>query len=587
MQRQAAHRTAVAHWSTHGVTARRPAHAPNRAIDLQRTVGNRALHHLVAAGIARPKLRGGAPRDGYEQEADAVAERIVRMPEHIVQRKCAGCAGGASCAECAHDDEEHLLQRKAVADGGVSTASTAAVLGPLGTGRPLAHDALAYFEPRFGADFGGVRVHTGPTAETSARALNAAAYTIGRNIVFGEDQYRPETHAGRHLLAHELAHVLQQRTRGDVPHVQTRVVDDAEHVTCRTTRAGSAALITARETEAATRAEAAATALRARPLAEATRALLWTRFRLDYNDALVRCRFLPTIADRFADIADEIRNTDCVYRCTSTGEPETECTTLHAFAVTTAPVGRRIALCTSFWGLPDPEQALTILHEWAHYLFVARGLADDADSSFDNAECYAAFAFELAGIAAGWDDTLCPPATEPVPALEPDRVASACPGNVFLNIPLTGGYLYGLPGGRHYGTVSFGWDLLFPLTRMHDWELALGPRITAAIPSEHDARAAFLLGLRTAVTFRYRPWRTGFHLGVYSEFGSAVLPEPGGETYHPYASGGAMFGGNFPIGRREALQLFVDVGGGAGLDTRDSSAFGWFQAGLGVAFQFH
>jgi hypothetical protein len=77
-------------------------------------------------------------------------------------------------------------------------------------GQPLPPATRAFFEPRFGHDFGGVRVHTDGQAAESARGMNAAAYTLGRDVVFGADQYAPETGQGRKLIAHELAHVVQQ-----------------------------------------------------------------------------------------------------------------------------------------------------------------------------------------------------------------------------------------------------------------------------------------------------------------------------------------------------------------------------------------
>lgn len=67
-----------------------------------------------------------------------------------------------------------------------------------------------YFEPRFGADFGRVRIHAGPHAGESARAINARAYTLGSAVVFGAGEYQPETIPGKRLLAHELTHVVQQ-----------------------------------------------------------------------------------------------------------------------------------------------------------------------------------------------------------------------------------------------------------------------------------------------------------------------------------------------------------------------------------------
>jgi hypothetical protein len=78
-------------------------------------------------------------------------------------------------------------------------------------GQPLDPVTRGFMEPRFGHDFGNIRVHIDPKAAESARALNALAYTVGQNIAFSENEYAPTTYTGRELLAHELAHTVQQR----------------------------------------------------------------------------------------------------------------------------------------------------------------------------------------------------------------------------------------------------------------------------------------------------------------------------------------------------------------------------------------
>lgn len=79
-------------------------------------------------------------------------------------------------------------------------------------GNPLDAGTRVDMESRFGQDFGDVRVHTGDTAHESARSVNAHAYTVGSNIVFQRDLYDPSSDHGRHMLAHELTHVVQQRS---------------------------------------------------------------------------------------------------------------------------------------------------------------------------------------------------------------------------------------------------------------------------------------------------------------------------------------------------------------------------------------
>ncbi|TMK53931.1 MAG: DUF4157 domain-containing protein, partial [Actinobacteria bacterium] len=81
-----------------------------------------------------------------------------------------------------------------------------------GGGQPLDTPTRHFMEGRFGSDFGDVRVHTDSKASESARAVSAQAYTVGSDIVFQSGTYAPETDAGKHMLAHELTHVVQQRS---------------------------------------------------------------------------------------------------------------------------------------------------------------------------------------------------------------------------------------------------------------------------------------------------------------------------------------------------------------------------------------
>ncbi len=128
-----------------------------------------------------------------------------------MQRKC-GCGqhtvGGNDCSSCAK--KKGSLQRSSL---GPETASQAPpiVHDVLNSpGQPLDRSTRAFMEPRLGHDFSGVRVHTDRHADESARAVNAAAYTVGQDIVFSNQLFRPAEASGRQLLAHELTHVVQQ-----------------------------------------------------------------------------------------------------------------------------------------------------------------------------------------------------------------------------------------------------------------------------------------------------------------------------------------------------------------------------------------
>ncbi len=159
------------------------------------------LWERLALGV-QAKLTVSAPDDPYEREADQVAERVMRMPAPQVQR-----TGAAPCPQC---EEQQRLQRKPAAPHIASAGSEAAAL-PLGAGQPLEPSVRRFFEPRMGADLAGVRVHTSGAAAAAAKGVDALAFTVGRDIVFGADEYRPESPEGRKLLAHELTHTVQQR----------------------------------------------------------------------------------------------------------------------------------------------------------------------------------------------------------------------------------------------------------------------------------------------------------------------------------------------------------------------------------------
>ena len=128
-----------------------------------------------------------------------------------LQRKCACGNHTQSGRECIQCKRAHLgLQRKADVPNKASDVQSIVHEVLHSSGEPLNSVIRNYFEPRFGHDFSQVQVHADTKAAASAQAENALAYTVGQDIVFGAGQYKPEASAGRSLLAHELAHVVQQ-----------------------------------------------------------------------------------------------------------------------------------------------------------------------------------------------------------------------------------------------------------------------------------------------------------------------------------------------------------------------------------------
>jgi hypothetical protein len=187
-------------------------------LQLQQRIGNRAVGRLL-----QTKLEISRPGDAYEQEAERVSERVMRMPEPRAAQEDVAVSEQSSvqhlhrvCHECEeewHGEHATVHRREAGAPGaavGGGQLVEEQLASLKGGGQPLPDSARAFFEPRFGYDFSHVRLHTGPLASDSARAVNALAFTVGPDIVFGAGQYAPETTGGQHLLAHELTHVVQQ-----------------------------------------------------------------------------------------------------------------------------------------------------------------------------------------------------------------------------------------------------------------------------------------------------------------------------------------------------------------------------------------
>lgn len=148
------------------------------------------------------------PGDKYEREADRVAEQVMRLP-----------AGGIPDSRSIpfprkrfEAGKQNLLQTKRNNDhqtGGMPQITNR--LNALnGRGRPLSPSIIDYFEPRLGYGLSQVRIHTGSLAEETAQGVDARAFALGNNIVFGAGQYAPDTTAGKWLLAHELTHTIQQ-----------------------------------------------------------------------------------------------------------------------------------------------------------------------------------------------------------------------------------------------------------------------------------------------------------------------------------------------------------------------------------------
>ncbi|HEX6369712.1 MAG TPA: DUF4157 domain-containing protein [Longimicrobium sp.] len=174
---------------------------------------------LPAAALPSPaRVPGPASRAGA---AGGAAATLAPAPGPVLQR----CACGGTCPRC----------RAAAADHAAAPPGVHEVLRS--GGEPLPADTRSFMESRFAHDFSAVRVHTGARAAETAREMDARAFTVGRDVVFGPGEYAPHTPSGRHLLAHELAHTIQQRSLSTPP-LQTALRvdgpgDASEHAAAR------------------------------------------------------------------------------------------------------------------------------------------------------------------------------------------------------------------------------------------------------------------------------------------------------------------------------------------------------------------
>lgn len=177
--------------------------------------------------VIQTSLKIGQPGDKYEQEADAVADRVMRMSEtetmqmqpveeeeimqpklrmqpveeeESIQMKCDKC----------EKDEEMLQTKSGSGEKNASPLISQKIQNSKGNGKALSSDANQYMSSAFGNDFSGVQIHTGFDAVQMNQKLGARAFTVGNDIYFNEGEYNPNSGEGKHLLAHELAHTVQQ-----------------------------------------------------------------------------------------------------------------------------------------------------------------------------------------------------------------------------------------------------------------------------------------------------------------------------------------------------------------------------------------
>ena len=268
---------------------------------------------------------------------------------------------------------------------------------------PLSQSERTFFEPRFGADFSQVRVHADSKAAEMASAVNARAFTVGQDIVFGTVKYQPSVSEGRSLLAHELTHVIQQRSKeSSTSNIQrlvrrTRVNNCGANYPYRPDR--RAARILTRAMNRVQNAINNRVANPGNPDVVAVRRAVRRAFRFGNNDRTWNIR-LPIIRRRIEMARNYVNSVVFQYECCTVGGAcPAPCGTCaageEAFTCEGSP--SLIVLCPTFWAATrnTNQQGRIIAHEVFHINF---GFINDwSEPDFHNAHCYAQFVALLNG----------------------------------------------------------------------------------------------------------------------------------------------------------------------------------------------
>ncbi|MGA7215328.1 MAG: DUF4157 domain-containing protein, partial [Terrimicrobiaceae bacterium] len=218
-------------------TVNRPAAAVQPAASA-RFVQRKAVEQRAPVRV-QTALRVSSPKDSVEKEAEATARKVMRMAAPAGSLASARTGGTDALRQAKPEEKEKKLQRsfaspyiaRFAASGVVAqraakeekrpprnpegrTDLSSDIAGEIqsnkSTGSPLPPSVRQFMELRFRADFSKVRIHADDNAARLSKQLNAHAFTVGHDIFFGRDRFKPDNPEGRELIAHELAHTIQQ-----------------------------------------------------------------------------------------------------------------------------------------------------------------------------------------------------------------------------------------------------------------------------------------------------------------------------------------------------------------------------------------
>jgi hypothetical protein len=196
------------------------------------------VHDISRLSLRRPqaKLTISQPADIYEQEADRVAQQVMRKISEPVSQQ------SIQQEELPTSTQQENLQMKSLADsitplvqrkggGGISATSDLenSIQQSQGHGHSLSDDIRQPMEQAFGTDFSNVRIHTDGRSDQLNQSIQARAFTTGQNIFFRQGEYAPGSYVGKELLAHELTHVVQQNGSTDIQRLCSKCEQEQEN----------------------------------------------------------------------------------------------------------------------------------------------------------------------------------------------------------------------------------------------------------------------------------------------------------------------------------------------------------------------
>ena len=428
--------------TTDVTTSFAPAAKPNVLVSHRRSAsevytGNQAALRRLSSTTPhlQCKLQIGAVNDPLEAEADRVADQVMRMPDPSVFVAFAAPQISRKCSKC--EEEDKKLQAKP--NGQTSLGSEAPPIVHVvlrSPGQPLEGALRKDFEHRFGQDFSDVRIYSDATAAESARSIGALAYTAGPNIAFASGQFQPGTDSGRRLLAHELAHVVQQTGKAPPPGGTPLVQRYGQYPSC-TDRDHLIPYVWKGMPRAFEFMKSAIALASATPLTPATSALITTFFGTDSllpaNLALINQNLLKVQASL----------NSVMFHCSKKGgSVDSGAVACIGQDAGTSPDGNRdVTLCFDantipIWADVDAN-AYTLIHENAHralqetYGHAWEGRFNNCGSGppvgklyQDNPSSYGCFAYEAFNLASAAAPAPAPPAV-PAPRPQPKLAIGA------------------------------------------------------------------------------------------------------------------------------------------------------------------